>query len=65
MIDQQYFSGEPFGGSLLYGKGQTGQDFEEHGMGPGFHNHGLGFGFEEIPEMPLDALEGPQFDYYS
>ena len=55
MINQKYFSGEPFSGSLLYGNSETGHS-------PGY---GLGLGFEEIPEMPLDALEGPQFDYYS
>ena len=62
MINHQYFSGEPFGGSLLYGSSESGHDFEEHGHVPGY---GLGLGFEEIPEMPLAALEGPQFDYYS
>ena len=62
MKNQKYFSGEPFSGSLLYGNSQPGHDFEEHGLGPGY---GLGLGFEEIPEMPLDALEGPQFDYYN
>ena len=62
MKNQKYFSGEPFGGSLLYGNSETGYDFGEQEHGPGY---GLGLGFEEIPEMPLDALEGPQFDYYS
>ena len=35
-----------------------------HGLGSGLV-YGLGQGFEEIPEMPIDALDGPQFDYFS
>ena len=62
------FSGEPFGGSLLYDSSQSEREDETPGQGQGLGSglvYGLGQGFEEIPEMPIHALDGPQFDYFS
>ena len=62
------FSGEPFGGSLLYDSSKPEREAENPGQGHGLGSglvYGLGQGFEEIPEMPIHALDGPQFDYFS